>query len=189
MRKMVSKGLMLSILLMFMQQLQSSYNQNHGPVVAATVTMLRRQEPLALYKCQRMTYSANKKSAAADVQAFEEISRQDSETFDSCSPGNSECGTRISECGTKISEHGTKISECGTKAPSDCGTRISEDLEKFNSSFRKSVSRKSLSEFFDEHGNPIDFPNTPLANRGDSSPLKNCRAVRKGVENYRFGHR
>ncbi len=186
MRKIVSKGLMLSILLMaVMQQLQSSYNNNQGPVAVA---MLRRQDPVALYNYRRLTDQIIKRSVSKDVTVVEEIGRQESDSFDSSSPGNSDCGTRISECGTKISECGTKISECGTKI-SECGTKISEDPEKLNSSFRKSLSSKSLGEFFDKHGNVIDFPNTPLASRGDSSPLKSCRAVRKGIENYRFGSR
>lgn len=86
--------------------------------------------------------------------------------------GLSDCGTKApSDCGTKAP------SDCGTKAPSDCETRISDSdpLSRSLNAVRvmKSVtSRGSLNEFFDEHGNPIFYPTTPLTARGENSPLK-----------------
>ena len=100
-------------------------------------------------------------------EILKELGRQDS--LGSSAFGQSDCGTKApSDCPTRITD-------CGTKAPSSAGSFSGiESLRKVMS------SRRSLDAFFDEAGNPIHFPTTPLTGRnlstpGNSSPLKSSR--------------
>lgn len=172
MRNVMRQCLMVSVLLINTMSVFASlqYHDNQEGFIA-----------VARY-CQLSDYSDNESANGMSQQSsvlatpvlkpldlkFEK--REDSLAFSDFAL--SECETQApSDCGTKAP------SDCGTKAPSDCGTRISDSdqLTKSLNAMRvmKTVtSRGSLNEFFDEHGNPIYYPTTPLTARGEVSPVK-----------------
>lgn len=117
------------------------------------------------------------------LEKFDSMNREMS-CDDSEFSGQSENRFGCSECGTKApSDCGTRISECPTKVPSDCGTRISDE-DIFANSIRRAAmrlvkSRGSLSDFFDENGNPYSFePTTPLTTCNEGSPMKKSASRR-----------